>query len=223
MKKIIAFILCILTLIPLLLSCGGQMPEKTPEPATPETVTPEEMPTPEPEPVILPFEGGSFLGGVIFGLNEKTVIEFDSKEKLSHYMQMLDNEIQVLSEYLAQDSITPTNIMQHMRAVAELQKIKNTLNRYYKDSFFEDNVLVWFTTGLTDVIINNVSVCEADGKKQLRVDATHVRSTQFSGDGESWHIMYLAIPRDHGVDLTKDVVFNWKYVLNSLYYPEIKE
>ncbi|MBE6638225.1 MAG: hypothetical protein E7616_02045 [Ruminococcaceae bacterium] len=115
--RILSFILLTLTLVPLLLSCGGEMPEKTPEPATPEAT-----PTPQTkEPVKEPPR--EVAGNIVFYCDVPEYEKIKDAEMLEnavlHMQQNPRKKAASVSVWLCEDAENKSNTKEYYATLYE--------------------------------------------------------------------------------------------------------
>jgi len=220
-KRILSFILVTLILIPLLLSCGGEMPEMTPEPTTPEAEAPEpETPTMESVPYESTFTNMLYTWDAsdIDADKYMKITVIRSKEEFELFAKYVEEEISSHMQWLrteAEEKIFYAS----MKTISRFYEISQAISRYNKEHFFEDNVLlfIYHSSNAEDIITTDVSVKENGGKKELYIQQLLWRETNFGSDVSVTRCVLLAIPSDIGVDFEHDVVVNAEPVYGSLY------
>jgi len=206
MKRIIASILCVFILISLI-SCGGEMPEKTPEPTTPEAQTPEAVTPEESYPKDVPCGYGSIMPWINefdFEKNLPGIEIITDRDMLAKYREVYDQKI--MSDLTqAEGSIIEAMLDYHEAAV-------KAFGLCDEDDFFEKNTLLligvpfYFTRELT---VSCQIERDDSGAEKLMVKI-NCGGGNFTGGGDAFsRTVAVSIPNNIGIDSGEDIIVSW--------------
>jgi len=230
MKRTLSFILSIILILSFV-SCGGEMPEKTPEPATPEeSDTPTAGTAETVKKTDIPFESGTCVPCYQFidyenGEKEKVTVIQETGMLDGYYEQLwaeFNSMTDLVLKMFPQESTPQDTMLYAMRYVRVISQSLKDMERYDNNTFFKDNVLIMIDFvsggGIDDIAIRDVYVKEENGKTELVIDAVKIIDRGgFGADAESVYSTYVAIPKNIGVDFENGVTVNWEEITDTYY------
>jgi len=206
MKRIIASVLCVFILISLI-SCGGEMPEKTPEPTTPEAQTPEAVTPEESYPKDVPCGYGSIMPWINefdFEKNLPGIEIITDRDMLAKYREVYDQKI--MSDLTqAEGSIIEAMLDYHEAAV-------KAFGLCDEDGFFEKNTLLLIAIPYQSVrkLTVNCQIAKDDsGVEKLMVDINCGSDFSAGFVEQVSYTFAVSIPNNIGIDSAEDIIVSW--------------
>ena len=215
MKKIAALILCAVVLLTLA-SCGGEMPAKTPEPATPEAVTPEKTPEPEESyPKQVKYRAGwvnpaLILPGTWEAPNVQIVCDRETMEEYrAKYDEITLNDLLYLCQYPELAERTYAGMLtEYANAVKAFRLCE-------EGEFFEENALILIGVSYSGNIERDRDITcsiirDENNEEKLFVQVNGYQKGVFPGlDGDVPYTIVLAVSKETAKTYQNDIVLEY--------------